>query len=217
MVGAATEDIITPSIKELQDRINHLEEENARLRNSIQQCANHQHDINSFGVCQQNNEHNGEDDHATNETIPRSSSQDTSSIVSVKDMKDSKKNAADDDVDHDSRHASPSSSSSLTRDQVERYSRQLLLQDGFGVKGQLQLLSSSVLVVGAGGIGSTGKEKEETSSKLCCFRYSLLFFATLWNCISFGILSNSQQTLALCYQSVRLQLSCIWRHVVSVN
>jgi adenylyltransferase/sulfurtransferase len=44
---------------------------------------------------------------------------------------------------------------SLTKDQIERYSRQLLLSDGFGVSGQLKLLSSSVLVVGAGGIGST--------------------------------------------------------------
>lgn len=43
----------------------------------------------------------------------------------------------------------------LTMDQVVRYSRQLLLQDGFGVQGQCKLLSSSVLVVGAGGIGST--------------------------------------------------------------
>lgn len=43
----------------------------------------------------------------------------------------------------------------LSRDQVERYSRQLLLQEGFGVAGQRTLLSSSVLVVGAGGIGST--------------------------------------------------------------
>jgi adenylyltransferase/sulfurtransferase len=43
----------------------------------------------------------------------------------------------------------------LTKDQIERYSRQLLLSDGFGVSGQLKLLSSSVLVVGAGGIGST--------------------------------------------------------------
>lgn len=43
----------------------------------------------------------------------------------------------------------------LTRDQIERYSRQLLLNEGFGVEGQLKLLSSSVLVVGAGGIGST--------------------------------------------------------------
>jgi len=47
------------------------------------------------------------------------------------------------------------SSSKLSSDQIERYSRQLLLQDGFGVEGQRKLLSSSVLVVGAGGIGST--------------------------------------------------------------
>lgn len=45
--------------------------------------------------------------------------------------------------------------SGLSKDHIERYSRQLLLQDGFGVTGQQKLLSSSVLVVGAGGIGST--------------------------------------------------------------
>ncbi|KAL7522815.1 hypothetical protein ACHAWX_007537 [Stephanocyclus meneghinianus] len=39
--------------------------------------------------------------------------------------------------------------------QISRYSRQLLLADGFGIAGQNKLLSSSVLVVGAGGIGST--------------------------------------------------------------
>ena len=39
-------------------------------------------------------------------------------------------------------------------DQISRYPRQLLLLDGFGVLGQRKLLSSSVLVVGAGGIGS---------------------------------------------------------------
>eukprot|EP00547_Thalassionema_nitzschioides_P016724 CAMPEP_0194251488 /NCGR_PEP_ID=MMETSP0158-20130606/25489_1 /TAXON_ID=33649 /ORGANISM="Thalassionema nitzschioides, Strain L26-B" /LENGTH=655 /DNA_ID=CAMNT_0038988635 /DNA_START=188 /DNA_END=2151 /DNA_ORIENTATION=- len=43
----------------------------------------------------------------------------------------------------------------LSVEQIERYARQLLLQDGFGVGGQCKLLSSSVLVVGAGGIGST--------------------------------------------------------------
>lgn len=44
---------------------------------------------------------------------------------------------------------------SLYPHEIERYSRQLLLAQGFGVSGQLKLLSSSVLVVGAGGIGST--------------------------------------------------------------
>lgn len=44
----------------------------------------------------------------------------------------------------------------MSKEQIERYSRQLLLEDGFGVEGQCKLLSSSVLVVGAGGIGSTG-------------------------------------------------------------
>ena len=45
----------------------------------------------------------------------------------------------------------------LKPEQIERYSRQLLLHGGFGVEGQLKLLNSSILVVGAGGIGSTGK------------------------------------------------------------
>eukprot|EP00804_Cyclotella_cryptica_P004773 CCRYP_004866-RA/>CCRYP_004866-RA protein AED:0.03 eAED:0.03 QI:72/1/1/1/1/1/2/42/614 len=43
----------------------------------------------------------------------------------------------------------------LQPQQISRYSRQLLLSDGFGLAGQKKLLSSSVLVVGAGGIGST--------------------------------------------------------------
>ena len=45
--------------------------------------------------------------------------------------------------------------SKLSPAHIQRYSRQLLLQDGFGVVGQCKLLSSSALVVGAGGIGST--------------------------------------------------------------
>lgn len=43
----------------------------------------------------------------------------------------------------------------LTPNQISRYSRQLLLSDGFGTTGQVKLLSSKVLVVGAGGIGSS--------------------------------------------------------------
>ena len=44
---------------------------------------------------------------------------------------------------------------SLTPDQISRYSRHLLLADGFGIQGQARLLSVSILVVGAGGIGSS--------------------------------------------------------------
>lgn len=43
----------------------------------------------------------------------------------------------------------------LAPEEIERYSRQLLLHGGFGVEGQRKLLKSSVLIVGAGGIGST--------------------------------------------------------------
>ena len=39
--------------------------------------------------------------------------------------------------------------------QILQYSRQIFLLNGFGVLGQRKLLSSSVLVVGTGGIGST--------------------------------------------------------------
>ena len=41
----------------------------------------------------------------------------------------------------------------LTDEQLERYSRPIILK-GFGVKGQKRLMAGSVLVVGAGGLGS---------------------------------------------------------------
>ncbi len=43
--------------------------------------------------------------------------------------------------------------SALTDEQVERYARHLILK-GVGVKGQKRLLASSVLIIGAGGLGS---------------------------------------------------------------
>ena len=48
-----------------------------------------------------------------------------------------------------------------------RYSHQLLISDGFGVLGQRKLLSSSVLVVGAGGIGSNRLLFLATISVVC--------------------------------------------------
>ena len=42
---------------------------------------------------------------------------------------------------------------SLSNKQLERYSRNILLK-GVGIKGQEKLLSSKVLVIGAGGLGS---------------------------------------------------------------
>ncbi|KAL7530172.1 hypothetical protein ACHAXR_006722 [Thalassiosira sp. AJA248-18] len=63
------------------------------------------------------------------------------------------------DVQHDTAdiHDIPSITpvQMLRPDQISRYSRQLLLNDGFGVTGQKQLLSTSILVIGAGGIGSS--------------------------------------------------------------
>ena len=45
--------------------------------------------------------------------------------------------------------------SKLTSREIYRYSRQLLLNDGWGVSGQLALKASKVLVIGSGGIGSS--------------------------------------------------------------
>jgi molybdopterin/thiamine biosynthesis adenylyltransferase len=49
----------------------------------------------------------------------------------------------------------PPQINNLQSHQISRYSRQLLLSDGFGVSGQIKLLSSRILVIGAGGIGSS--------------------------------------------------------------
>lgn len=64
--------------------------------------------------------------------------------------------------------ASPSKSNDsnqLSNADVERYSRQLLLSNGFGVEGQKRLLASSVCVIGAGGIGSTGESTKYSTRR----------------------------------------------------
>lgn len=47
------------------------------------------------------------------------------------------------------------SAEDLTPDEIERYSRQLITSNGLNVAGQRKLLASRVLVIGAGGIGSS--------------------------------------------------------------
>ena len=41
----------------------------------------------------------------------------------------------------------------FTNDQLERYSRHIILKE-VGAKGQKKLLNSSVLIIGAGGLGA---------------------------------------------------------------
>ena len=44
-------------------------------------------------------------------------------------------------------------STKLSRNQLEKYSRQIILKN-IGILGQKKILSSKVLIVGAGGLGS---------------------------------------------------------------
>ena len=46
----------------------------------------------------------------------------------------------------------------LTEEQIERYSRHILLQD-VGLEGQEKLLNAKVLIVGVGGLGSPRSEE----------------------------------------------------------
>ncbi|EGF84382.1 hypothetical protein BATDEDRAFT_8411 [Batrachochytrium dendrobatidis JAM81] len=56
-------------------------------------------------------------------------------------------------ADHSPATAKYTTSHGLSNQQIKRYSRQLLLRD-IGVQGQEKLCNSSVLIIGAGGIGS---------------------------------------------------------------
>ena len=78
-----------------------------------------------------------------------------------------------------------SSVQTLSNAEIERYSRQLLLSNGFGVDGQKKLLCSSVCVIGAGGIGSTGKSNDwihrlQNSRSLKRYPISNSVFGRLW-------------------------------------
>mmetsp|Transcript_19533 Transcript_19533/g.32015 ORF Transcript_19533/g.32015 Transcript_19533/m.32015 type:complete len:454 (-) Transcript_19533:620-1981(-) len=61
--------------------------------------------------------------------------------------------SSNDDI-RDSEPSSQKSNASFTKRQVARYSRQLLMPD-IGVQGQKRLAAASVLLVGAGGLGSS--------------------------------------------------------------
>ena len=45
----------------------------------------------------------------------------------------------------------------FTNDQLERYSRHIILKE-VGAKGQKKLLNSSVLIIGAGGLGAPAQK-----------------------------------------------------------
>jgi adenylyltransferase and sulfurtransferase len=68
---------------------------------------------------------------------------------------EAKKDGSTDSITRDVKSDPISFVSELSAAHIERYSRQLLLADGFGVAGQAKLVQSSVLVIGAGGIGSS--------------------------------------------------------------
>lgn len=52
----------------------------------------------------------------------------------------------------------------FTNEQLERYSRHIILKE-VGAKGQKKLLNSSVLIIGAGGLRSTGSHVSIGSSR----------------------------------------------------
>jgi adenylyltransferase and sulfurtransferase len=113
-------------IQDLLDRIRQLEQENTRLQ---AQLKNEKQPKEPTAVVPPNDEENS------------ASSSPPSKSTSVSD--DLKNNSIE------------SYEGILNPSQIERYSRQLLLQGGFGVHGQLALQNAKVLIVGAGGIGST--------------------------------------------------------------
>ena len=57
------------------------------------------------------------------------------------------------------------SANDMNKVQLERYSRQILAP-GFGVEAQIQLCSSSVLVVGCGGLGSVVVRAAQTTTHI---------------------------------------------------
>jgi hypothetical protein len=134
------DDCTPPTVQSLQERIQRLEEENSSLRS----CLSHASGSNGIAG-------NGNLEINTELLAGRSTSASLSSTPTTTN---------EETTTHEGTDNNPSSASlaqhSLSRDQIERYSRQLLLQDGFGVAGQHKLSSSSVLIIGAGGIGSTG-------------------------------------------------------------
>ena len=60
----------------------------------------------------------------------------------------------------------------FTNEQLERYSRHIILQE-VGVKGQKKLLNASVLIIGAGGLGAPAAMYLAAALRGTFFRYAL--------------------------------------------
>jgi hypothetical protein len=172
MIGDTSDDesdaCSAPTVQSLQERIQRLEEENSRLRS----CLSHASASN--GIAGSGNLQTNMELLAGTSTSASLSSTTTTTTTTTTTIEETTTTEGTDNI--------PSSTSfaqhSLSRDQIERYSRQLLLRDGFGVAGQHKLSSSSVLIVGAGGIGSTGTFARVQK---CCLIRICVLYRSLWS------------------------------------
>jgi hypothetical protein len=159
-VGDSRRDDMTDVEERLRQRILQLEEENATLRR-----ANQLHSSNN----------NTEQQHSERilKKIDDGGTSDENIIDQQRKGGDNATRGQHTIPSHADGHSQSNFTGVLNPDQIRRYSRQLLVRGGFGVDGQARLLNSSVLIVGAGGIGSTGRSKalyrhQQDRKTFCC-------------------------------------------------
>ena len=135
----------------LRNRIRQLEEENATLRRANQ--------LNNNNKKKKGTEQQHTATRILTKVDDSGTSDDNNNVMDEqrKQYDNAMSGQATIPVVHTHGQSQPSFTGVLNPDQIGRYSRQLLVRGGFGVDGQARLLNSSVLVVGAGGIGSTGR------------------------------------------------------------
>jgi hypothetical protein len=181
-----------PTVQSLQERIQRLEEENSRLRS----CLSHASASNGIA---------GNGNIQTNKELlagPSTSASLSSTTTTTTTIEETTTAEGTDN--------NPSSASfaqhSLSRDEIERYSRQLLLRDGFGVAGQHKLSSSSVLIVGAGGIGSTGTF---AGVQKCCLIRICVLCRSLWSVFTYSYTSITTIPVVL------ISHTCLGKRIIS--